>query len=85
MSTKSTDDWEGLAGDAAGPIRKPQCHVAMLLEGLPEAGRLSVSKALADSSLTSSGIHRALLLRLPEGRVPSEASLQRHRREVCSC
>ncbi|MGW6260353.1 hypothetical protein [Streptomyces sp. NPDC055085] len=65
---------------------KRGCGVGALLSTLPETDAEQVTKALAMPELSASAIRTALVARLPlEVDVPSVYTLNRHRRNTCTC
>lgn len=63
----------------------PRCGISVLLDELPDDNaRQAVRKALADSTLTSMSIYKALKARLGD-QVPSHFTIANHRRGACRC
>lgn len=79
-------EWTNLAEDAKGRTwgRGPRCQVQELLNHLPGEAADEVEKTLADSTVSNTGLFRAIRARLGES-APSLWSIGNHRRGNCRC
>lgn len=90
-------DWQGFEKEAkAASGRNAVCGVAKLLtemavaeqrKDLPVGATVAVRNTLANADVTASGLRTALAVRLGHDSysVPSQATIQRHRKGACSC
>ena len=67
---------------ASPPVKGPRCTVSTFIDGLSPEDAADLRTALTSSYMTSA-IYRALRKHYPN--TPSENTLARHRRGVCSC
>jgi len=85
VPSKPKTDWGSLDGDAKalGGRSGGGCGVRVFLARLDPAGREAVTRALANDSLTASGLYKALASRLPDP--PKAYTIRRHRHQECTC
>lgn len=79
-------DWSNLAEDARARTGEPgpRCGVEAFLNGLPVPARLEAEAALADRSLTNTGLFRAFRVLAGDGS-PGSWSISNHRVGGCRC
>lgn len=81
-------EWADFPQDARSmaKARGPKCQVSGLLKLLPRADAKEVEHALADETITSAGIFRAIRSRMGDSPwAPSLWSVANHRRGNCAC
>jgi hypothetical protein len=80
-------DWSNLADDARSRTGEPgpRCAVETFLNGLDPGAVENVNRVLADETVSTAGIYRAILLLDGDEGWPSMWSIRNHRAGKCRC
>ena len=80
-------DWSNLAEDARSRTGEPgpRCQIELFLRGLDPRAAENVNRVLADETVSTAGIYRAILLLDGDDAFPSMWSIRNHRAGRCRC